>query len=269
MGGLTKIPLQLINPGVGEVNDEVKFNGESLELQDPDDSGQDVQLADGVYDSETGTLTLRKADNSVLLVRGFLTRSSVGVGPTGPTGPQGKPGVNGRNGKDGRVGDQGCVGPKGDPGPAGPTGPAGPSGTVGTLGATGPTGPVGPTGPAGRDGKTATFGVGEIDAYEYFEGSTLKCWGRFTSTEAAVFQRVVFPEAFEVDKPRVFLMQFIDPTSNVKNAVRVDRVNKGNAELSVVAAKLEQVSDGQGGTQPVPATGWDFYWYVIGIDANA
>lgn len=268
MSGLTRIPLPMIDPGAGVANDEVKFNGERLELQNPDDD-TDVQVTEGVYDPETGTLTLRKADNSVLNIRGFLTKASVGVGPTGPTGPQGKPGINGRNGKDGRVGDQGCVGPKGDPGPAGPTGPAGPSGGIGTQGATGPTGPTGPMGPAGLDGKAPTFGVGEVDAYEYYENHSLKCWGRFTSEDAAVFQRVVFPEAFERDKPRVMLLQFIDPRSNVKNAVRVDRINKGNAELSVVASLLEQESDGTGGTRPVAATGWDFYWFVIGSDADA
>uniref|UniRef100_S5VZR1 Uncharacterized protein n=2 Tax=Pseudomonas phage PaBG TaxID=1335230 RepID=S5VZR1_9CAUD len=65
------------------------------------------------------------------------------------------------------------------------------------------------------------------------------------------------------------LLQFIDPKSNVKNAVRIDRINKGNAELSVDASMLEQESDGEGGTRPVAATGWDFYWFVIGSDADA
>jgi hypothetical protein len=84
-----------------------------------------------------------------------------------------------------------------------------------------------------------------------------------------VFQRVVFPEAFTRDKPRALLLQFVDPKSNVKNAVRIDRINKGNAELSVDETLLERVSDGNGGTQPVQATGWDFYWFLIGSDADA
>lgn len=269
MSGLTKIPLQLIDPGKGVANDQVLFNGQDLELQDPDVSSSDSQVVAGTYDQETGTLTLNKADRSVVLIRGLLTKSSIGVGPTGPTGPQGSQGVNGRNGKDGRRGDTGCVGPKGDPGPAGNTGPAGPPGGPGTLGATGPTGPTGPSGPAGRDGKMPVFGVGETGGYELFEESTLKCWGRFTSTSAAIFQRVVFPEAFTQETTRTAFLMFIDPASPVKNAVRIDKVNKGNMELSLNTALLPQVPDGEGGTKPAAALGWDFYWFVIGSDAKA
>lgn len=269
MSGLTKVPLELIEPGNGRANDVVLFNGSRLELQDPDNNDTDTQLVSGDYDVETGTLSLTKADRSTVLIRGLLTKGSIGVGPTGPTGPQGKPGVNGRNGKDGRRGDTGCVGPKGDSGPAGNTGPPGQSGGPGTLGATGPTGPTGPTGGAGRDGKTPTFGVAETGGHELFDGATLKCWGRFTSTSDALFQRVVFSEAFTVDTERAAILQFIDPASPIRNAVRIDKVNRGNMELSIDQTMLPQVPDGAGGTKAARSIGWDFYWFVIGAEAGA
>jgi hypothetical protein len=268
MSGLTRVPLQLIDPGKGFANDQVLFNGQNLELQDPEENTSDAQITAGQYDAETGTLTLTKADRSVVLIRGLLTKSSVGVGPTGPTGPQGSQGVNGRNGKDGRRGDTGCVGPKGDPGPAGNTGPAGPSGGPGTIGATGPTGPEGKEGKAGRDGKMPTFGVSESGGYELYSQGSLKLWGRFTTADAAIFQRVVFPEAFTTEAQRVVVLQFVDPASPVKNAVRIDKVNKGNMELSVVQSRLPQVADGAGGTKAAPATGWDFFWFVIASEGD-
>lgn len=269
MGGLTRVPLQLIEPGSGQANDVVLFNGSRLELQDPDDNNADTQLVSGDYDVETGTLSLMKADRSTVLIRGLLTKGSIGVGPTGPTGPQGKPGVNGRNGKDGRRGDTGCVGPKGDPGPAGNTGPAGQAGGPGTLGATGPTGPTGGKGEAGRDGKSPTFGVSETGGHELFDGATLKCWGRLTTTSESLFQRIVFSEAFTVDTTRTAFLQFVDPASPIKNAVRIDKVNRGNMELSIDQSLLPQVPDGAGGTKAAKATGWDLYWFVVGADAGA
>ena len=266
MSGLTKIPLQLIEPGNGVANDQLLFNGEELELQSPDDQGQDTQLVSGDYDIETGTLSLVKADRSTVLIRGLLTKSSIGVGATGPTGPQGKAGVNGRNGRDGRRGDTGCQGPKGDPGPAGNTGPEGKNGGFGMTGPTGPQGNPGPTGPPGNDGLSPAFGLTDVGGFEKFAAKNLKCWGRFTSTDDVQFQRVVFPEAFSVDKSRAFIMQFLDPASPVARAVKVDRLNRGNAELSVDVTLLPQVSDGAGGTTAGAATGWDFYWYVVGND---
>ncbi|MNV17350.1 hypothetical protein D3C71_1081360 [compost metagenome] len=114
-----------------------------------------------------------------------------------------------------------------------------------------------------------TFGVGETGGYELFDESTLKCWGRFTSTSEAIFQRVVFPEAFTADTTRTAFLQFVDPSSAVKHAVRIDKINKGNMELSVVSSLLPQIPDGAGGTKAAPALGWDFYWYIIGSDAPA
>jgi hypothetical protein len=266
MSGLTKIPLELINPGNGSANDQLLYNGRNLELQSPDDQGLDTQLVSGDYDIETGTLSLVKADRSTVLIRGLLTKSSIGVGATGPTGPAGKAGVNGRNGRDGRRGDTGCQGPKGDPGPAGNTGPAGQNGGFGMTGPRGEPGPPGPTGPAGNDGLSPKFASTLTDGFEHYAGKSLKCWGRFTDASSVMFQRIVFPQAFGVDKSRAIFLQFIDPASPLKNAVKIDRLNRGNAELSIDPTKLPQVSDGAGGTQPATVSGWDFYWFVVGSD---
>lgn len=266
MGRLTLVPLGLIDPKNGQVNDEVRYNGDILELQNPNEQVTALDIADGSYDIETGILRLTRSDSSVLLIRGFPTNANIGRGPTGPTGPQGKPGSNGRNGKDGTKGDPGCAGVKGDPGPAGATGPAGPTG-AGAPGPTGPTGPTGATGPAGADGKMPVFGMGETNGFEQFNKETLKLWGRFTSSAEAGFQRVIFPEAFTTDGPRAMFLQFIDPSSNVAGAVRVDKINRGNAELSVVESMMPKVADGNGGTKSAPKTGWDFYYFVIGTDA--
>lgn len=263
MAKLTKIPLSMLDPGPGDADDRVTYNGDELELQDPGLETDD-DITGGEYDPETGTLRLMRQNQSVLLITGFLTRHSIGVGPTGPTGPQGKGGSNGRDGKDGRPGAVGCSGPKGDEGPIGPTGPTGPRGTIGLTGNMGPTGPTGPTGPGGLDGKSPILGGEDTTGFERFETLSIKCWGRFTSTEATLFQRVVFPQAFITDKPRSAFLQFVDPSSNVKNAVRINKINKENMELSAVSELLPQESDGEGGTRPVAATGWDFYWFVIG-----
>lgn len=268
MGGLTRTPLSMVS-AFGKKADAVRFNGNELELQPDSDIGSGKSIIGGDFDPDAGVLTILLADGTSLILRNFLTTRNIGVGPTGPTGPSGKPGSNGRNGKDGAKGDAGCAGPKGDAGPQGPTGPAGQSGGIGLQGATGPTGPKGPTGPAGTDGKSALVGILSSAAYEKFENSSLKAWGRFTDPTAGLVKKIVFPEAFTTDQPRALFLQPVDPTSPVAFAVGVNKINRGNAELQVDQSRLPTQPDGAGGTTRAAATGWDFFWFVIGANDSA
>lgn len=266
-GGLTKVPLELLDAGNrAREDDHLVVDSHGVGTRPADQDG-DESIEVGTYDASTGTLTLRRTDGTLLVISGFLTQMNIGVGPTGPTGPQGKPGSNGRNGKDGRPGLMGCSGPKGDPGPMGPTGPAGPPGGPGGFGPTGPTGPMGPIGPAGVDGRTPEFGKTDNGAFELFTGSTIKQWGRFSApTSSALFQRVLFPKPFQTDGECVVILQFLNAASPVSNAVNVSKINRANFELTVDQNMLPQVPDGSGGVMPVPATGWDFYWFAIGAE---
>ena len=150
-GIITRVPLQMIAAKNGEAGDSVKFDGDSLNLQSEQVTG-DRYISSAKYDSETGTLTLGLSDGTQLTATGFMVPGNIGVGPTGPTGPQGVFGKNGRDGKDGRTGEPGCAGPKGDIGPAGPSGGYGGIGPRGPIGPTGPQGAIGLQGPRGLDG---------------------------------------------------------------------------------------------------------------------
>ena len=263
MSGLTRIPLPMLDPGQGQPEDKVKYDGENLLLLPPR-SRTNVEVVSGSYDVTTGILTLNRADGSVVSVDGFLTVSNMGVGPTGPTGPQGKPGINGRNGKDGRRGDPGCQGPKGDVGQDGPVGPRGFPGQSGADGATGPTGPTGPKGDKGDDAGLPDVVVVGNNAYEDLYGASLKCWGRFTSTEEAFAQRILFPTAFKEDKPKAFFMQFMRSDSNVRHAIDITSITRGHVDLSVNIGRLPKMED-----ESIAApTGWDFMWFIIGADEH-
>lgn len=268
MSNLTRIPVSMLDGGaLANSRDHLVTDELGNVLLTPENEDADARLVSGSFDPATGILHLRQSDNSVVTITGLLTQMNIGVGPVGPTGPQGKPGSNGRNGKDGRQGLMGCSGPKGDPGPMGPTGPAGLSGGPGSQGATGPKGEVGPTGPAGLDGKTPVFGYSDSGAFEQYKGSSIKQWGFFSApTSSALFQRVLLPTPFNNDDVRAVLLQFKSAKSAVRNAVSVTALNRANFELMVDQTLLEQVSDGEGATVPVAATGWEFYWFVIGAD---
>lgn len=204
MGTITRVPLQMVAARSGETGDSVKFNGNELELQ-PNELSGDRYISVAKYDAETGTLTLGFSDNTQLTANGFMVPGNIGIGPTGPTGPQGVSGRNGRDGKDGRAGEAGCAGPKGDIGPAGPAGgyggigprgpigptgpqgatglqgprgidgpngPTGPTGPQGLIGTAGPTGPIGPTGPQGTIGNAGPQGPQGITGPQGLKGAT-------------------------------------------------------------------------------------------------
>ena len=268
MSGLTRVPVSMLDVGPNaNPRDHLTADPREGVVLTPEQESTDARIVGGLFDQTTGTLQLRQSDGSAIQISGFLTQMNIGVGPTGPTGPQGKPGLNGRNGKDGRPGLMGCSGPKGDPGPMGPTGPAGQSGGPGSQGATGPMGPMGPTGPAGLDGKSPTFGINNDGCFEKYAGYSIKQWGFFSAPESpSLFQRVLLPTPFNNDHPRSVILQFKNANSAVRNAVNITSVNRANFELMVDTSKLEQTSDGEGGMVPVAATGWEFYWFVIGAD---
>ena len=268
MSGLTKVPLSMLDPGDNaQANDEVVFNGDEVEAQNPGSADDtDLFITRGAFDPETGILNLYRVDDAIVQVAGFMTPHNIGVGPRGVTGPSGGKGDSGRNGKDGRPGLPGCTGPKGDLGPSGREGPSGPTGPRGVDGPVGGTGPAGATGPSGVDGERPSLTSGSVASAEsILTTGRIMQWGRHTDADAEEFQEVIFPEAFaSAVKPKALIMQWVNPSSNIANKVRVAELQQGKAVLAVNTSLLAQEPDGGGGTQPVPMTGWDFFWFVVG-----
>lgn len=250
---LTRPPLSMLDVGLAEADDVIVYDGQKLVPENPDSAMGDTYVSNGVYDADTGTLTLTKTDLSVIQISGFMTPANIGIGPTGPRGPAGDAGKAGRNGRDGLPGPQGCQGPKGDYGPIGPTGPTGPSGPIGPQGIPGPTGPTGPAGTAGLDGASPLFFRSSTGSYETIQNGRTMQWGRYTSPLATTTRQVVFNLEFEVECT-AFYMEWVDPIASVNliNNVRKITLNVGYVDLlaSGVAAQ--------------DATGWDFYWLAIG-----
>lgn len=263
---LTKVPLVMVKAGENaQPNDQVVFNGSALEAQNPGQGTTDLYIIDARYDPVTGRLELIRSDNNVLAISGFMTSGNIGVGPRGATGPQGLPGPGGQNGRDGNDGLPGCTGPKGDMGPQGPVGPTGPAG-AGTMGPPGPTGPQGPTGPAGAAGAVPVYVTSAVSSSERINGGRVMQWGRFTDASAGLIKNVLLPVALTEDvsvKSCAFIMQWVNPAGNVANKVRVQNISGGQVQLAVNESMLATQPDGLGGTTTVPATGWDFYWYLV------
>lgn len=249
---LTKVKLGMIDVGDDATDgDLLVVDQEKLVAEDPGTAAQDKYVQSADYDPEAGLLTLRMANGQTLPVSGFMTPSSIGVGPTGPQGPEGEAGKPGRNGRDGRVGDAGAQGPKGDYGPIGPTGPTGPSGPVGPIGPPGPVGGAGPTGPAGTDGASPLFSRNGASSFEAISGGKIQQWGEYDTDIATTSLQVLFPRSFDVECS-AFFMFFKSPTSNVRDNVTVTSLQQGFAQLSA------------SGVAASSATGWKFYWLALG-----
>lgn len=249
---LTKVKLNMIDVGSDADNgDLLVVDQEKLVAEDPGRATQDKYIQGATYDPESGVLSLNMADNSTIPVSGFMTPSTIGIGPTGPAGAPGDPGKPGRNGRDGRAGEPGAQGPKGDFGPIGPTGPTGPSGPPGPIGPPGPVGGAGPTGPAGTDGASPLFSRGGDSSFETIAGGRTQQWGEFDSNVATTSLQVLFPRAFTVECS-AFFMFFKSPTSNVRHEITVTSLQRGYAQLSA------------SGVAAASATGWKFYWLAIG-----
>lgn len=265
MSRLTRVPLSMLDPGNNaRANDDVVYNGTVVEAQTPNASSElDNFVVRGDFDPEIGILNLHRQDNTIIRIPGFMTVHNIGIGPRGATGPAGAPGSTGRNGRDGRHGPPGCTGPKGDVGPIGAPGPAGPTGPRGLPGATGPTGPAGTPGSSGLDGERPEFSSTGIISTEYVSSGRIMQWGRFTSTTPSEMQQVIFPQAIDPTLPHAFVFNWVNPSSNIANKVRVQNIEAGFARLAVNTSMLDLEPDGAGGTQPVEMTGWDFYWFLI------
>lgn len=258
---LTRTPLAMLDAPNAQVDQKVVYDGQRLVTRDLTSLSGNSTVTGCVYDPETGVLNIEQTDEfnntSVISVSGFATTSNIGVGPTGPTGPRGAQGDPGRNGKDGRPGIAGCVGPKGDAGQIGPTGPVGPTGPTGLSGPTGPTGPAGPAGGAGRDAPEPVFAVENNQVREKL-GKRILYYGRVTDNSPKLAIRTLFKESFTDSSQRALLIEFVDPAnSNVANICKKN-LTKGYFEVTVDAADLVTTS----GT--LPATGWDFWYFVIG-----
>ncbi len=146
---LTKPPIDMLSAR-GKPGTDVQFDGAKVYLTEtPESTGAGVL---GItYDDSQGQLSILLDSGHIIAVSGFLTSSSIGVGPTGPTGPTGPGGINGTIGGPGPQGPQGCMGPPGPPGRQGSPG------LPGAVGERGPLGPTGPTGPQGDPGLLAVY----------------------------------------------------------------------------------------------------------------
>lgn len=248
---LTKIPLDMLDPGDANQDEHVVFTGSEYDTQDFS-TNPDIHVTGAEYDAETGVLALTKSDASTINITGFMTPANIGIGPQGPRGPKGDPGKSGRNGRDGIQGPSGCQGPKGDYGPVGPTGPEGPQGPVGPTGPDGPAGPDGPQGPAGVDGASPIFFSSLGNAYEKISAGRTLQWGRFSDASATTVQQVVFPISFDNACHAVF-MEWVDPAnSNVAYNTRITLLAQGYFETQSY------------GIAAASSTGWDFYWFALG-----
>lgn len=266
---LTRTPLEMLDVGENaSANDKLVYNGSQVEAQSTSNATGDLHISSGRYDSITGILSLDLSNGTdvvnVINIAGFMTPANVGVGSRGATGPKGPAGNNGRNGIDGRPGERGCQGPKGDRGPQGFTGPAGPTGPQGLQGPQGAPGNTGPQGPAGFNGETPTLVTGTVSSYELVKSGKIISWGRFTDATAGEYKRVLFPEAFKDNSPKAIIIQWVNPSSNVANKVRITDFTNGYCEFGVNTSLLATEPNGTGGTRPVAATGWDFYWIAVG-----
>ena len=263
---LTRTPLAMVEAPGATLDQKVVFDGERLVTRNLTSLTGNTRVTGCEYDPETGVLNLEQTDEAgntaVISVSGFMTNGNIGVGPTGPTGPKGNDGDKGRNGKDGRPGIAGCVGPKGDTGQIGPTGPVGPTGPTGVAGPTGPTGPTGPAGTSGRDAPEPEFSIDSSNQMMKEKmGKRILYYGRIVDTGAKVALRVLFKEAFTDSSQRALMIEFANPkNSNVAIAGVKKNLTKGYFELTVSPSDLP--TDGTGA--PVPATGWDFWYFVIG-----
>lgn len=264
---LTRAPLAMVDAGPNaQVKDQVVFNGSSLESQNPGNTASDVFVMSGKFDQELGILTLARSDGSLLQIDGFMTPSNIGVGPRGVAGPQGVPGESGRNGKDGAPGIPGCTGPKGDTGAMGPPGESGVIGARGPAGPQGIQGPPGPQGAPGTPGERPIYSTSVSASSEKILNNRIMQWGRFTDATPGLVKTLLFPVALEGDinlKAVSIILQWVDPSSNVANKVRIGPITNGNAQLTALSSMMEQVPDGQGGVTNAPATGWDFFWFLV------
>lgn len=260
---LTRTPLSMLTAPGATLDQKVVYDGQRLTTRTLDSLTGNTIVSGVDYDQETGVLNLEQTDEhgatSVISVSGFTTPSNIGVGPTGPTGPRGNHGDPGRNGKDGRPGKAGCIGPKGDTGQIGPTGPVGPTGPNGVAGPTGPTGPQGLIGLAGRDAPEPVFETESNQAREKL-GKRILYYGRVVDTGVKLALRVLFKESFTDNSQRALMIEFVDPANSNVASICKKNLAKGYFELTVDSSKLAK--DAQGAA--VPATGWDFWYYVIG-----
>lgn len=149
MSKLTRTPISMLDSR-GEPNSDVRFNGDEV-VAVPDEDINNTGIASANYDSSTGTLTLNLVNGQKLVIDGFMTQGSIGVGPAGSQGIAGTDGTDGLLGTDGQQGPQGCQGPPGRPGATGPRGAMGPQGPQGDIG------PTGPKGDPGADGKVDVY----------------------------------------------------------------------------------------------------------------
>lgn len=263
MSRLTRTPLSMVEAQNAKTDQKVIFDGKRLTTRDLNSLTGNTIVSAAKYDTETGIFVIEQTDEAgitnVITVSGFMTSGNIGRGPTGPTGPRGEAGEKGKDGKDGRAGSQGCAGPKGDTGAIGPTGPMGPTGPGGVAGPTGPTGPRGETGPAGRDAPEGNYTVTDGQAIDIL-GKRVLITGHVNSSEPSLAKRVLFKKTLDNSTNLSAFLQFVEPNSPIAGKVKISDVTRGYLELSVDPNLLQKDATGN----PVPATGWNFYYLIFG-----
>lgn len=275
---LTQVPLELLNTAGAPVGSVPVQTGQTLQMQTPDANPlSTASIESGEYDKETGTLTFKRVDGTVMKVAGLPTLGSLGRGAPGARGRDGLAGRNGNDGLPGKAGIPGCPGAKGDRGLAGPMGPTGPVGLTGPTGPTGVTGPTGPQGNKGEDALRFDYAVGAFllnaglpseeavpGAFVGYEsdmqsGRTINM-GRYVADGTYDTVQVLFAKPF-INRCVTFLAFFRNAQSKQARYYKIYddplATEAENLLLGGVTLKVE-------GTTLSPSDMWDFYWIAVG-----
>lgn len=157
------LDLELLSTTKGFDGQTARVPSLSSEVEFSEDQRPDTNSLEFAFEPKSGTL-IAVTSYGVFSASGFLTKDSLGTGPSGRKGKRGLDGATGAAGFEGREGKTGCPGIPGKPGVVGiagldaEDGPRGPVGVCGCYGDEGPTGVMGPMGPTGPDGPAGAPG---------------------------------------------------------------------------------------------------------------
>jgi hypothetical protein len=255
---LTQIPMALVKPQTGAIAGQTVsvVSPEKLGTEDPQ-SGLVPAVIQGTYDSESGTVTLVNADDSIVTITGFPTERSLPQGHRGPEGKVGLRGLPGRSGRDGKPGIQGCPGVKGDRGLRGPIGPEGPRGPQGEIGKTGEKGDKGDKGDAGADGV-------EPEYLKTSRGVSITIKRSGGNIQSGYYENILQDRTITVLFPRNLVNQvasiilfFKNPSSYQAQNYEIGNYFYDDLEIGGFTITLK-------GTVPTPLEAWQFWWLVMG-----
>jgi hypothetical protein len=210
-------------------------------------------IVSGRYDATTGTLHLNLGDGRTLVIKGFATEQTVGLGPKGNRGPLGKDGRVGKNGLNGREGLQGCPGVKGDKGEIGPNGTQGPEGPVGEPGNQGIQGSKGVRGPTGNPGQEPIYVYGTTSSQEHtVQHGRVMLWGHYMHDGSVNIADVRYPQATS-RLTQTIICFFSDSQSMQAQNYSIEAQTNEGFTLRVPDSFILPLSDS-----------WDFQWIALG-----